>query len=295
MLSPRRRSDLGLLLVTAIWGLTFPAIRTAMTEGATPLAFVGVRFAIALLLMLPFALPGFRKHGSAMVAPSVGLGLLLGGGYAMQTIGMTTTTAANSGFIAGTAVIMVPFIDALLRKTEISPWVVGGAALATCGLYLLSGIEDLRSLAAGRPGDLWTLASSASYAFYLVLLQDHLPRFGHWPFLTAQLIVVCASALLLAPLVEEPRLDPNGAVILALVFCAVFATIVSGTIQFRCQADSTPVRVALIFALEPAFAAGFAVLLIGEEPGPNALAGGLAIIVGVIAADAGPRLFRPEA
>jgi drug/metabolite transporter (DMT)-like permease len=294
---PDLRADLGLVLVTAIWGLTFPAIRSAMTGGASPLAFVAARFVIAAALMAPLALRGVRREGRAMLGPAAGLGLLLGSSYAFQTIGLTTTTAANSGFITGSSVVMVPFLDAVIRRRRPSPAALLGAGVALIGLYLLSGIDDPRALADGRPGDLWTLACAAGYALYIVLLQDHLGRFDHWPFLFLQLLIVALAAAVTAPLVEEVELALEPGVLGALAFCAVFATVGTGLLQFRFQGRSSPVRTALIFSLEPVFAAGFAVLLLAEVPGPDARLGGALVVLGVLVADVVPAWWarRPRA
>jgi len=278
-------------MVAAMWGLTFPAIRSAMTNGASSFAFVGARFGIAAVIMLPFAIGGLKKDGRALLWPSIGLGLLLGSSYLMQTIGMETTTAANSGFITGTSVIMVPFLDAAIRKTKLRGFAIGGAVFAIFGMYLLAGLDfsGETTMKAGRVGDLWTLASALGYALYLVLLQKHLTRFGHWSFLTAQLFVVAISALLIGPFIEDWQLQwQNESVLTAVIYCAIFATIGTGLLQFKFQAESSPVRAALIFAMEPVFAAVFAVLILSEDPGKNALSGGSLIVLGVLIAELGP-------
>ena len=294
---PKIHANLGLLLVSAMWGLTFPAIRAALATGTSSFAFVGARFSVAALIMLPFALPGLKKDGRALILPSVGLGLLLGGSYVAQTIGMETTTAANSGFITGTNVIMVPFLDAIIRKTKIKGFAILGALLALFGMYLLSGLDlsEPQALVGGRIGDLWTLLSAFGYAVYLVLLQKHLHRFGHWSFLTAQLIVVSVTTLALGPFIEDWNLEiTNTTVLAAVLYCAIFATVGTGLLQFKYQAQSSPVHAALIFALEPVFAGLFAILILSENPGQNALIGGAFIIAGVLLAEIGPNLMKKK-
>ena len=294
---PKIHANLGLLLVSAMWGLTFPAIRAALATGTSSFAFVGARFSVAALIMLPFALSGLKKDGRALILPSVGLGLLLGGSYVAQTIGMETTTAANSGFITGTNVIMVPFLDAIIRKTKIKGFAILGALLALFGMYLLSGLDlsEPQALVGGRIGDLWTLLSAFGYAVYLVLLQKHLHRFGHWSFLTAQLIVVSVTTLALGPFIEDWNLEiTNTTVLAAVLYCAIFATVGTGLLQFKYQAQSSPVHAALIFALEPVFAGLFAILILSENPGQNALIGGAFIIAGVLLAEIGPNLMKKK-
>ena len=188
---------------------------------------------------------------------------------------------------------MVPFLDALIRKTKISGYAIGGALVAILGMYLLSGLDlsEPQALVGGRIGDLWTLLSAFGYAVYLVLLQKHLNRFGHWSFLTAQLIVVSVTTLTLGPFIEDWNLElTHTSVLAAVVYCSIFATVGTGLLQFKYQAQSSPVHAALIFALEPVFAGIFAMILLSENPGKNALIGGALIIVGVLIAEIGPNL-----
>ena len=280
-----------------MWGLTFPAIRSALAAGTSPFAFVGSRFLVAGLLMLPFALKDLRREGRKILLPAGGLGMLLGASYVTQTIGMETTTAANSGFITGTNVIIVPFLDALVRKTKLSGSAIAGAIIALAGMYILAGFGGTESfsLTESRTGDLWTLCSAFGYAMYLVLLQKYLLKFGHWSFLTAQLLVVALTTLALGPFIEDWNLNLSGwSAIWPVMYCALFATIGTGLLQFKFQAESSPVRAALIFALEPVFAAVFAWVLLSEQAGENAILGGILIIAGVVFTEIGPNIFSKK-
>ena len=149
-----RHADVGLLLVAAIWGMTFPAIRAAMTAGASPLAFVGIRFGLAALLMLPLAARSLRRTWRPLAGPSVMLGLLLGSSYTAQTVGMTSTTAARSGLITGLSVVIVPLLDGLVHRRAPRVWVILGGVVATCGLCILSGVHDVATLGTAQIGDL---------------------------------------------------------------------------------------------------------------------------------------------
>lgn len=261
-----------------------------MLAGATPLAFVAARFALAALILLPFVWREVRSGGKTLLVGSLWLGLLGGASYALQTLGMTTTTASNSGFITGTAVIMVPFFDRALRKTPLAVPAMLGAFLALIGMYVLAGLDDPSELLAGRIGDLWTLISAVFYALYIVLLQAWLARLGHRPLLAGQLVVIAVAAALCAPVIEKPALPLAPAVLLSLAFCAPLATVWAGLLQLKCQRDTTPARAALIYAMEPVFAALFAAVLLGEALGAATLIGGLLIVLGVIVSEVGATL-----
>src|SRR2546422_271982 len=106
-------------------------------------------------------------------------------------------------------------------------------------------------------------------------------------FLTGTLVVM-------GPLIEfglfrkRPTLAPR--LWAALLYLAVFATLLAFGIQTWAQKVLPPVRVALISALEPVFAALWAAVLIGERLTLHELAGGALIVLGVAVGEAGAML-----
>ena len=233
----RLRADLGLLSVSAMWGLTFPAIRSALAAGTSPFAFVGGRFLVAGLIMLPFAFRDLRREGRALLLSACGLGLLLGTSYVTQTIGMETTTAANSGFITGTNVIMVPFLDALIRKTKLSGSAIAGAIIALAGIYILAGFGGTESfsLTESRTGDLWTLCSAFGYAI-LGTAQEISSEIRALFVSHGTTVVVAITTLALGAFIEDWNLNLTGwSSIWPVLYCAIFATVGTGLLQFKFQ------------------------------------------------------------
>ena len=117
-----------LVLVTAIWGVTFVQIKDALA--LYPLfAFLAVRFAIAVaVLAVPAGrrLPSLGKQGAVAGA---GLGILLAAGYALQTAGLDRTTVSAAGFVTGMYVILTPVFGlALFRiRPDRAVWLGSGA------------------------------------------------------------------------------------------------------------------------------------------------------------------------
>jgi len=87
--------------------------------------------------------------------------------------------------------------------------------------------------------------------------------------------------------VEEQHFSGAPRLWLALFYLALFATLLAFGIQTWAQKILPPVRVALISALEPVFAALWAALLIGERLTGHELAGGALIVLGVAVGEAG--------
>src|SRR5439155_16264558 len=110
---------LALVLVTAVWGVTFVQVKDAVA--LYPLfAFLAVRFAIATLTL---AVPGTRRVrslGRAGGAAGALLGLLLAAGYALQTAGLERTTVSGTGFITGMYVVLTPLIAPAFFRSRLA-------------------------------------------------------------------------------------------------------------------------------------------------------------------------------
>lgn len=277
----RHRHALGLLLVSVIWGTTFVAVKTALDD-ASPVLFVGVRFALASLAALPLVRwrePGF---GDAMRA-GIPLGFVLAGAYASQTLGLTITSPARSAFVTGLNVSLVPAWALLLTGHRIARLSVLGLVLTLPGLWLLT------SPGAGSwsRGDSWTLVCAVLYALYLVLVERSAKRHAPGTLLFSQLAATAAVALIAAPLIEHPRLEPTAPLLVALALTAFIATTGTTWLQLRCQPKVGPTRTALVFASEPVFAALFSYLWFGERLGIWGWVGGGLILAGVLVSELG--------
>src|SRR5437764_4193797 len=123
---------LALLVVTAVWGLTFVQVKDAVAF--YPLfAFLAVRFAIACAVLAPLALPRLRSLDRRALAGGLAIGGLLAAGYAFQTVGLERATVSSAGFITGLYVPLTPLCALLLFRVRASGAAWVGALTATVG------------------------------------------------------------------------------------------------------------------------------------------------------------------
>lgn len=276
------KADLWLLLATFFWGITFVAVRDSMRY-VSPFLWLGMRFLLGGLVLLPFC----WRHLSNLDKDGWRDGLILGvfmfAGFAFQTAGLVHTTASRSAFITGMAVVLVPPAAVLVLKSRLDLWQVLGVALAAAGLYLLS-----RPSAGGfNLGDLYTAFCALSFAMVVVLVQKYTDRHHPLALIMVQIVATVAMSGLLLALVERPRFVWSPSLVPDIFVTSLLATAGSLVIQFYWQRRTTPIRAAIIYTLEPVFAAGFAYFLLGERlAGPAWLGAGL-ILVGMLAAETG--------
>jgi drug/metabolite transporter (DMT)-like permease len=279
--SPERIATGGLLLVTAVWGLSFVLIRDAL-RGTNAVTFIAVRFGVASALL---ALPLLRREARARLRPAFALGcwagLALLAGYLLQTYGLERTSAARGGFITGLSVVLVPPLALALRGQPLRRRAALALLPAAGGLALLT----LNGAGGGavNVGD-WLVAGCAvAFAVQIVLLSPR--RGGEQPALNAtaltlwQTAVVCAGSLLLLPS-SGLRLDGSG--LLAAAFLGIAGTAMALWVQTAAQRHVSAARVAFVYTGEPLFAALFAALLGGERLGWSTALGGAAIVAAML-------------
>jgi drug/metabolite transporter (DMT)-like permease len=280
-------ADLLLLFVAAIWGGTFVMVQDAVAVYPV-FAFLALRFSLASLVFLPIL--ARRRHATSQkpspgrvsrLLPGLLIGSMLFAGYAFQTYGLRWTTPAKAGFITGLSVVMVPLGSAFFLRQRPSRAAWGGVGLATVGLALLTLNQDLRV----ARGDLLVLGCAIAFAVHVLLVGHFAPRLSPLNLAAGQIITVAVLAGGLGLLVGEGIPRPTGPVWFAAIFTGLLATALAFGAQTLAQRFTSPTHTALIFATEPAFAALFSFLLIGEQLTPRALLGCGLILAGMITAE----------
>ena len=273
---------LTLVLITVVWGTTFVVVKESLATIPVPL-LLALRFSLAAAC---FAFVRFDRRA---LMPALWLGLLAFAGFATQTIGLSITTASRSAFITGFAVVLTPLVAALLYRQRIAPrvYMAGLVALAGLALLTLRGGEQ-RGINAG---DVWTLATALTYALYVVYLGQVAGRASAAALAGMQHLPMALLAWLwatpqLGALAEVPVMT-----YLAIVYLAVVATALVAWLQTHAQRVVPAPLAAIIFVLEPVFAALFAYALLGEVLGLAGWIGGALVVLAMLAS--GLRLRQP--
>lgn len=283
----RLRADLALLGLTVLWSATFVLVKDALDE-ASPFAFLAARFFVGAAALSLVA------GRDLLHRPSVRAGLLLSaflfGGFALQTTGLARTTPARSAFITGLAVLFVPLLSVAVhrRLPRLSTQV--GVLVATLGLVLFTRVFDGAS-GPTLTGDLLTLAGAVSFSVHQLLNERFAREVRPAAAVAVQLWLVAAGALAMLP-TEHVTLPGTVPVIGAVVFCGLFASAFAISVQTWAQRHTSAVRAALIFTLEPLFAAAGSVALGRETLDVSALGGGALMLLGVAVAELWPALPR---
>ena len=283
----RRLSELALIAIASIWGLTFVMVKDAIEELPT-MAFLAYRFIPAsLIVAVVFRAQLARLPRDGWWAGAV-MGVFLTGGYIFQTLGLEETTASNTGFITGLFVVLTPVLGAVFLRQSI-PFVAWGAAgVAALGLWLLAGAGTDFNFR----GDGLVLVCAFSLAAHILATASSVKRYDVGALLAIQLGVVGLVSLALGAAAGDLEAPEGATVWSALIVTSLIASALGFFVQTFAQQHAPPARTALILAAEPAFAGFFGWLLNDERLSATGWLGAVLIMTAIVAVEIIPR-FRP--
>lgn len=268
-------SGLGaLLLAVVIWGASFPIIQAGL--GSTPVdAFLLIRFFVASLAVLPLMVwRGFQRRAWTSPGGWVLAGLLFGS-LALQTEGLRLSTPGRAAFLTSLSVVIVPAIDALLRRRHPNAVTLAAVGLAAVG----AGVIYLKSLNHFTRGDTFSVLCAIGFAGYL-LVAERVVRSTEIVNLTAvQLVGVTALAAVACGLDgSTSRVHATPGLLGAAIFAGLLATVVAFGGQLYAQTRIAAVPTALVLSLEPVIAGAISLAVGRDRIGWPLLVGGVMLL-----------------
>ncbi|SHE52221.1 EamA-like transporter family protein [Thermoanaerobacter uzonensis DSM 18761] len=276
-MSKQLKSDIVLTVVTMVWGSTFIIVKNAI-QTLPVYNFLFIRFLLAFLLLVIIFYKRLKNIDKKTLTAASLIGTMLFLGYAFQTMGLKYTTASKSGFITGFSVVLVPILEAVFLKRKPSKPAILGILLAFIGLILLTTNIDLSI----NIGDFLTLLCAFAFGMQIVLIAKYASTLDTYLLATIQIGIVALLSGIVTFLFEKPFIPTSVDVWLAIIITGVFATAFAYVAQNTMQAYTTATHTALIFALEPVFAAIAAFLIAGEVMSFRAIIGGIFMFAGIV-------------
>ena len=272
-----RLNALLLVLVTLVWGTTFPILKSAAAT-LSGLEISALRFLVAGACMLPFAL----KASRAAWRDGALLGAVALVSYVTQAFGLEHISSNRSAFLTSLNVLMVPLLG-LFFGTRPGLQVLLAGSLACLGIGLLSWEGG-----GNWSGDSATLVCALAYAIYVILLSRRAAAHDARALAATQIVLmaVFGGLGLLGGSIAEGRLASLPArlepAIAPILYLGLVATAGMLFLQAFAQRHVAPEKAAVIYAMEPVFAAFFGWLWLGETLGLRGAAGGTLVVLAVV-------------
>ncbi len=264
-------------LAALIWGIAFVVMKTAL-DSLPVFWLLAIRFlggGAALALVFPGKLT--RVRGRAL-GHGVLIGLVLAAAYAVQTLGLKSTTPGKNAFLTTVYCILVPFVDWIWSRERPGGRVFLAAALCLAGIGLIS-LGDGLSVA---PGDGLSLLCGVLFAFQVEMLGKFTREDD--PIALAVLQLLAAGVLFLAVALcpeAPPRALPSRAW-QELGYLTFLSTALALLMQTAGQSMTTPAAAGILLSLESVWGALASVLFYGETVSPRTGLGFAAVFLAVL-------------
>ncbi|MDR3412810.1 MAG: DMT family transporter [Formivibrio sp.] len=265
-----------LLGVTLVWGTTFPLLK-AIAVDLSGVEISAIRFVLAAVCLLPF----LRKTSRAVWRD----GALLGGfaliSYVAQAYGLQHISSNRSAFLTSLNVLMVPLLGFVFGRGL--SWNALVAALLAClgiGLMSWEGGGNLR-------GDSATVLSALAYALYVIFLSQRAGRHDSRQLAATQITLMAVFGCVWMVASADTRTLVSLPVRMlshlpALIYLGVVASAGMLFLQALAQRHVSAEKAAIVYAMEPVFAALFGWLWLSESLGVRGALGGVLVVMAMI-------------
>jgi drug/metabolite transporter (DMT)-like permease len=267
--------------VTVLWGMPYLFIKVAVDDGVPPIFLAWVRVVLATVVLLALS-------WRAGLLPSVRGRLRWLAFFAVTEITLPFPLIAFgeqhvASSLAAILVAAAPLFVALLAlrfdpSERVTGWRLVGLLTGLAGVVALVGID-----VAGKSGELLgagaILLAAFGYAVGPMVLKQKLADLD--PRVTMG-VSLAFAALFLTPgaLLRPPASAPSADGIIALLVLGFFCTAAAFVFYGALIAEAGPGRALVITYTSPVVAVALGIAVLGESPGPGAIAGLLLILAG---------------
>lgn len=277
------KANIFLITAAFMWGSGFIGSDLGLMAGLTPFQLVAGRFLLASIMAMMVFLRKPCKIQWKTVKRGFLLGIFTAAGFCFQMKGLQNTSVSNNAFICATNVVMVPFLCWAVSKKRPDFYSFLGAAMAIFGI----GCLTLKSNFSIGAGDKMTFVGAFFYACNLaasgVFSKEENPM--HLTLIQFATVAVLTTGLTIQ---EGMVLELNTKGFLAILYLAVFATMMTYCLQNIAFRFTTATQGAVILATECLFGSFLSVLILHENMTVKGMIGSAIIFCAILISETKP-------
>ena len=281
-----RRNAIGFLLLGAIWGSSFPAVRAGVLE-APPVLFAALRFdAIAVFVLALAVVTGgrWRPRREDLAAILAGGILVVGLHNVLWFVGQQYVTSAVAAVVIATVPILAAGFSRLVLPSERLA-IVGlvGLGLGFLGTAVVAEPNPETLTATHAVGVGLVFASAVALALGTVLVQFARTDLPVVSLLGWSMAVGAISMHLASLAIGEPQaVEWTPTVVISLVYLVPIAGCLGYLLYFHLLDQLGSVELTLVNYVIPVFAALVGWLALAEGLAPSTVAGFVLVVAGFV-------------
>ncbi|KHA62641.1 membrane protein [Vibrio variabilis] len=258
-------------------------------QGLPPFGFIGLRFLVASVCLLPLCFRAFRRLSRVQLAQAIGGGGILALALLAWVHAISISETLGEGaFIVSLSMIIVPIVAWALFKERPKRAFWFAMPIAIAGLAFLSLQGGWNS----SPGQIWFLANACLLALHFNVNSKLAQKLPILLLTCIQLFVTGLIALVMSLLLEVPPVSVDSSIWGWFAASAILATSLRYVMQTLGQKGCNPGNAALIMLLEPIWTVILSILWYGEQLSTNKLIGCSLILFALLFYRTDGRLFR---
>lgn len=242
-----RRAELLLVVVTLLAAIGWIFSKQAI-QGLPAFGFVGIRFLLASLCLLPFCLTALKKSSRADCLKSMAVGLLLGFSISCWIYAISVSDSLGEGaFIMSLSMLLVPLIAWPLFGHKPNRLFWFSLPIALLGLFLLSWTGKW----VVSESQIWFVMAAIGLSLHFNFNSRYSAKLPPMLLTTLQLFVVGLLGTLLSLSFETWPQEVDLITWQWLVLSILLATSLRYLMQTAAQKHAIPTNAAIIMLLEP--------------------------------------------
>lgn len=266
------KSQTLLVLCALFLGASGPLTQIALQSTSIAM-LIALRFLLAAFIgIIVFKINKFDKNH---VKHSFILSIILLITYVAGVTGLKYTSASNAGFIVGSNVIIVPFLNWIIYKSKVTKEDYIRSSICFIGLAFVT----LKGASPINIGDFYCFINAFAYSVYIIYNSRLDQNLDIKKLITFEYIFVGIFALIYVISFEEMVVHLDFKNILSITLLSVFCTFLAFYLQVIAQRKVSSEKASQILSLMPIFTVIFDIFKIKKFPTLYSIIGGIMIIV----------------
>ncbi|MDX1301241.1 DMT family transporter [Photobacterium sp.] len=268
-MTQERRADFILVVTTMLAAAGWIFSKQAI-QGLPPFGFIGSRFVLASLFLLPFSYQALRKVSRGDLVRAMSVGCLLGSALLLWIYAISVSDTLGEGaFIMSLSMLFVPLVAWPLFKQRPPRMFWLSLPIAIAGLVLLSSASGWQQSAS----QIWFVLAAVMLAVHFNFNSRFAQRIPTLLLTSIQLFVTgvmgLVASLSFETWPEQISIDIWG----WFAMSVLLATSLRYVMQTSGQKHTTAANAAIIMVLEPVWTVVLSMLWYGEQMPINKLLG----------------------
>lgn len=274
----QRKAELILILTTLFAAMGWIFSKQAV-QGLPAFGFIGLRFLLASLCLLPLCYSALIKTELKYIAKAMSVGVILAGAILLWMHAIAVSSTLGEGaFIMSLSMLLVPLIAwPLFNRRPLSIFWIS-LPFAIVGLFLLSLEGNWRT----SSSQIWFALSSLLLAFHFNLNGKYSQRMPLLLLTCIQLFVVGVLGLTAAFFFETIPPTVEASIWIWVALSILIATSLRYVLQTTGQKYCASSIASIIMLLETLWVVALSIILYDEAMPINKIAGGALILTSLV-------------